>query len=243
MSNRYFSKLLLTTLFLLVGALSLWAQDNTIKGFVYEESTGEPMMFTNVYWKGTTYGGSTNENGYFNINRIPDGHYTLLITSVGYDTISENFSLSKGQTFSRKCYLKETTQQLETVTITADKIEARTETKTSVITVTPKTITKIPSVGGQADFAQYLQVVPGVVFTGDQGGQLYIRGGSPIQNKVILDGMVVYNPFHSIGLFSVFDTDIIRNADVYTGGFGAEYSGRISSVMDLSTRDGKKKRI
>jgi hypothetical protein len=224
-------------------ALAAMAQDNSIKGFVYEEATGEPMMFTNVYLKGTTYGGSTNENGYFNINRIPDGRYTLLITSVGYDTISEVFTLSKGQSISRKYYLKETSQKLETVTITADKIEARTETKTSVITVTPKTITKIPSVGGQADFAQYLQVVPGVIFTGDQGGQLYIRGGSPIQNKVLLDGMVVYNPFHSIGLFSVFDTDIIRNADVYTGGFGAEYSGRISSIMDISTRDGNKKRF
>jgi hypothetical protein len=217
--------------------------DNSIKGFVYEESTGEPMMFTNVYLRGTTFGGATNENGYFNINRIPDGRYTLLITSVGYDTISETFNLSKGQSISRKYYMKETSQKLETVTITADKIEARTETKTSVITVTPKTITKIPSVGGQADFAQYLQVVPGVIFTGDQGGQLYIRGGSPIQNKVLLDGMVVYNPFHSIGLFSVFDTDIIRNADVYTGGFGAEYSGRISSIMDISTRDGNKKRL
>ena len=216
---------------------------HSIKGFVYEESTGEPMMFTNVYLRGTTFGGATNENGYFNINRIPDGRYTLLITSVGYDTISETFNLSKGQSINRKYYMKETSQKLETVTITADKIEARTETKTSVITVTPKTITKIPSVGGQADFAQYLQVVPGVIFTGDQGGQLYIRGGSPIQNKVLLDGMVVYNPFHSIGLFSVFDTDIIRNADVYTGGFGAEYSGRISSIMDISTRDGNKKRL
>jgi hypothetical protein len=219
------------------------AQDNSIKGFVYEESTGEPMMFTNVYLRGTTYGGSTSENGFFNITRIPDGRYTLLITCVGYDTISENISLAKGQVINKKYYLKETSQKLESVTITADKIEARTETKTSVITVTPKTITKIPSIGGQADFAQYLQVVPGVIFTGDQGGQLYIRGGSPIQNKVLLDGMVVYNPFHSIGLFSVFDTDIIRNADVYTGGFGAEYSGRISSIMDISTRDGNKKRI
>ncbi|MCR5659086.1 MAG: TonB-dependent receptor [Bacteroidales bacterium] len=243
MSNRRFSRPLFAVLFLLFTALAAVAQDNSVKGFVYEEATGEPMMFTNVYLKGTTFGGSTDENGYFNINRIPDGHYTLLITSVGYDTISESFSLSKGQTISRKYFLKETSQQLETVTITADKIEARTETKTSVITVTPKTITKIPSVGGQADFAQYLQVVPGVIFTGDQGGQLYIRGGSPIQNKVLLDGMVVYNPFHSIGLFSVFDTDIIRNADVYTGGFGAEYSGRISSIMDISTRDGNKKRI
>jgi len=243
MNIRLLSRLFLTATLFLMTALAAMAQDNSIKGFVYEEATGEPMMFTNVYLKGTTYGGSTNENGYFNINRIPDGRYTLLITSVGYDTISEVFTLSKGQSISRKYYLKETSQKLETVTITADKIEARTETKTSVITVTPKTITKIPSVGGQADFAQYLQVVPGVIFTGDQGGQLYIRGGSPIQNKVLLDGMVVYNPFHSIGLFSVFDTDIIRNADVYTGGFGAEYSGRISSIMDISTRDGNKKRF
>ena len=244
MNNRCFTRLILTSLFLFIISSTVFAQDdNSIKGFVYEESTGEPMMFTNVYLRGTTFGGATNENGYFNINRIPDGRYTLLITSVGYDTISETFNLSKGQSINRKYYMKETSQKLETVTITADKIEARTETKTSVITVTPKTITKIPSVGGQADFAQYLQVVPGVIFTGDQGGQLYIRGGSPIQNKVLLDGMVVYNPFHSIGLFSVFDTDIIRNADVYTGGFGAEYSGRISSIMDISTRDGNKKRL
>ena len=243
MTNHCLKSLILTALFLFIGFVAFAQEDNSIKGFVYEESTGEPMMFTNVYLKGTTFGGSTNENGYFNINRIPDGRYTLLITSVGYDTIRETFNLSKGQSINRKYYMKETSQKLETVTITADKIEARTETKTSVITVTPKTITKIPSIGGQADFAQYLQVVPGVIFTGDQGGQLYIRGGSPIQNKVLLDGMVVYNPFHSIGLFSVFDTDIIRNADVYTGGFGAEYSGRISSIMDISTRDGNKKRI
>ena len=243
MTNHCLKSLILTALFVFTGFMAFGQEDNSIKGFVYEESTGEPMMFTNVYLKGTTFGGSTNENGYFNINRIPDGRYTLLITSVGYDTIRETFNLSKGQSINRKYYMKETSQKLETVTITADKIEARTETKTSVITVTPKTITKIPSIGGQADFAQYLQVVPGVIFTGDQGGQLYIRGGSPIQNKVLLDGMVVYNPFHSIGLFSVFDTDIIRNADVYTGGFGAEYSGRISSIMDISTRDGNKKRI
>ena len=102
---------------------------------------------------------------------------------------------------------------------------------------------QIPTVGGQADLAQYLQVLPGVIFTGDQGGQLYIRGGSPIQNKVLLDGMIVYNPFHSIGLFSVFDTDLMRNADVYTGGFNADFGGRISSVMDITTRDGNKKRL
>ena len=243
MRKSYFPKVLILSFFFLLASASVMAQDNSVKGFVYEEATGEPVMFSNVYLKGTTFGGSTNENGYFAITRIPDGKYTLLVTCVGFDTISEQISLSKGQVINKKYNLKETSLRLETVTITADKIEARTETKTSVITVTPKTITKIPSMGGQADFAQYLQVVPGVIFTGDQGGQLYIRGGSPIQNKVLLDGMVIYNPFHSIGLFSVFDTDIIRNADVFTGGFGAEYSGRISSIMDISTRDGNKKRL
>jgi hypothetical protein len=86
-----------------------------------------------------------------------------------------------------------------------------------------------------------MQVLPGVNSTGDQGGQLYIRGGSMIQNLTLLDGMIVYNPFHSIGLYSIFETDVILNADIYTGGFGAEYGGRLSSVMDITTRDGNKR--
>ena len=229
--------------FLLLFSITAYAQDNNVKGFVYEKATGEPMMFCNVYLKGTTYGASTDINGFFNITKIPDGDYLILVTNLGYDTISEKLSLRNNQVINKKYYLEESSVVLSAVNITADKIEARTETKTSVVNVTPKVITRIPTMGGQADLAQYLQVIPGVIFTGDQGGQLYIRGGSPIQNKVLLDGMVVYNPFHSIGLFSVFDTDIIRNAEIYTGGFGAEYGGRISSVMDITTRDGNKKRL
>ena len=229
--------------FLLLFSITAYTQDNNVKGFVYEKATGEPMMFCNVYLKGTTYGASTDINGFFNITKIPDGDYLILVTNLGYDTISEKLSLRNNQVINKKYYLDESSVVLSAVNITADKIEARTETKTSVVNVTPKVITRIPTMGGQADLAQYLQVIPGVIFTGDQGGQLYIRGGSPIQNKVLLDGMVVYNPFHSIGLFSVFDTDIIRNAEIYTGGFGAEYGGRISSVMDITTRDGNKKRL
>lgn len=230
------------TLFVSLINITVFAQ-NDVKGFVYEKSTEEPMMFCNVYLKGTTMGASTDINGFFNITKIPDGDYILMVTNLGYDTISEPVSLRNNQVVNKKIYLQESSVMLEAVSITADKIEARTETKTSVVNVTPKVITRIPTMGGQADLAQYLQVLPGVIFTGDQGGQLYIRGGSPIQNKVLLDGMVIYNPFHSIGLFSVFDTDIIRNAEIYTGGFGAEYGGRISSVMDITTRDGNKKHL
>ncbi len=114
---------------------------------------------------------------------------------------------------------------------------------TSVIKITKQDILRVPVTGGIADIAGYFQTVPGVVTTGDQGGQFYVRGGTPIQNKILLDGMTIYNPFHSIGFFSVFETELIRSADIYTGGFSAKYGGRISSVMDITYRDGNTKRF
>lgn len=226
---------------LLITAGTSYSQNGTIRGFVYDEADGEPIIFTNVYLKGTTHGSATDINGYFTISQVPPGEYTLLITYLGYDTLSESITLKPSELITRKYSLKKNSKTLGVVYIRADAQEDTTQTKISVTKITPKEITSLPSFG-TPDLAQYLQVLPGVVFTGDQGGQLYIRGGAPIQNKVLLDGMVVYNPFHSIGLFSVFETEIMRNAEVYTGGFGAEYGGRISSVMDITTRDGNKKK-
>ncbi|MCF8367634.1 MAG: TonB-dependent receptor [Bacteroidales bacterium] len=242
-SKNYPFKPLLFVLSLLLFTLVVSAQTGTIRGFVYEKETGEPVIFTNVYLQGTTHGAATDVNGYFAISQIPPGKYLLTITYLGFDSLQINVLVKADEIISKNLYLEKASYTLEQVQITATRQEATTETRTSVVKITPKQIKQIPSFGGQPDLAQYLQVLPGVVFTGDQGGQLYIRGGSPIQNKVLLDGMIVYNPFHSIGLFSVFDTDILRNADVYTGGFGAEYGGRISSVMDITTRDGNKTRM
>jgi hypothetical protein len=237
-------------LFILGVTLSIigYAQQNsstgTVRGFVYLKETGEPQLFTNVILKGTTIGNATDVNGYFSITKIPPGSYTLMIASgLGYDTLQENFTVKAGEIVNKKLYLVKSNVKLREIEISAEQAEKQTETRVSVNKIDPIVIKKLPTVGGEPDLAQYLQVLPGVIFTGDQGGQLYIRGGSPIQNKVLLDGMVIYNPFHSIGLFSVFDADIIRNADVYSGGFGAEYGGRISSIMDITTRDGNKKRV
>lgn len=238
---KRFTILLLFGLFFPIA--TLFAQEAVVRGFVYEATTGEPVMFSNVYIENSTYGASTDINGYFSITRIHPGNYTLLVTYLGYDTLRVDLTLKAGDVLNKRLTLTESSVSLETVNVTADRMEAISETRTSVVNLTPRTINRLPSVGGQADLAQYLQVLPGVIFTGDQGGQLYIRGGSPIQNKVMLDGMIIYNPFHSIGLFSVFDTDIIRNAEVFTGGFSADYGGRISSVMDITTRDGNKNRI
>jgi hypothetical protein len=236
---KRFILLLLPLLFTLFS----FGQTGTIKGFIYDKTNGEPIIFTNVYLYQTAYGSSTDVNGYFIITKVPAGDYTLMVTFLGYDTLRIPISLEAEGVISEQLYLEPSAIDLETVNISAEYQEARTETKTSVVKITPKDIGQIPTIGGQADLAQYLQVMPGVVFTGDQGGELYIRGGSPIQNKILLDGVTIYKAFHSIGLFSVFETDIIRNADIYTGGFGAEYGGRISSVMDITTRDGNRQRF
>lgn len=229
-------------LLLLTSSALLKAQNANIRGFVYTKDNGEPALFTNVYLKGTTLGAATDINGFFSITKVKEGNYTLVATYLGYDTILEPVSITANQIISKKIYLTKAAVQLVEVVATGEQQAKKENTMVSVNRIDPVEIKKLPSVG-QPDLAQYLQVLPGVTFTGDQGGQLYIRGGSPVQNKVLLDGMIIYNPFHSIGLFSVFDNDIIKNADVYTAGFGAEYGGRTSSVMDITTRDGNKKRL
>jgi len=231
----------LFVLFFILFGLYAFSQDGIIKGFVYEKDNGNPIIFTNVFLEGTQYGAVTDVNGYFSINKIPGGSYNLMVTFLGYDTLRETVTIKSGDMFTKQLYLSKSSIKLDVFEVSSEKQEAKTSVKMSVVKITPKEIQQLPTVGGEADLAQYLQVLPGVIFTGDQGGQLYIRGGSPVQNKVLMDGMIVYNPFHSIGLFSVFETDIIRNADIYTGGFNAEHGGRISSIMDITTRDGNSK--
>lgn len=243
MVNRLSLRGILTVAVIL---LSLFAQAQdygTLRGFVYEKETGEPVMFANVVLRGTTYGASTNIDGFFTIPKVPVGTYEALGLYMGYDTTTISVTIESNKITSEKFYMTESSVQLNVVEVSAERQEMKTEVRTSVSKVTAKEIETMPSIGGEPDLAQYLQVLPGVIFTGDQGGQLYIRGGAPVHNLTLLDGMVIYNPFHSIGFFSVFDTDILRNADVYTGGMPAEFGGRISSVMDVSTRDGNKNRF
>lgn len=239
----YNMRKLLYLLSILLFTSTVFAQTGNIRGFVYEKSSGEPIMFCNVILKGTTIGASTDINGMYNVSKVKAGNYTLMVTYIGYDTSSVNITLKSGKILTQNLEISESSVKLNEVRISAERTEMRTEVKAAVIKITKQDMEMIPTIGGEPDLAQYLQVIPGVVFTGDQGGQLYIRGGSPIQNKVLLDGMTIYSPFHSIGLFSVFDTDIIRNTDVYTGGFNAEYGGRISSIMDIKTIDGNKKKF
>ncbi|MBT6808382.1 MAG: TonB-dependent receptor [Flavobacteriales bacterium] len=237
------NKKIFLTIFSLLFALSIFAQKSTIRGFVTDKNTSEPIMFCNVSIEGTSHGSQTDLNGMYTLSKVPVGDHTIVVTFVGYEKLTKNVSLKQGQILTLKLELKPSTVNLNEIEISAERQEMKTDVKAASIKITNEDLKLVPTIGGEADLAQYMQIVPGVIFTGDQGGQLYIRGGSPVQNKVLMDGMTIYSPFHSIGLFSVFDADIIKTTDVYTGGFSAEYGGRISSIMDIKIKDGNKKRV
>lgn len=224
--------------------LILFSQTETIRGFVYEESSSEPIIFANVSLKGKGIGSVTDDNGYFIFPNIPEGDYIIEVDFIGYKKQIVSISINSGlKPPVQKIYLSKLNFELDVVDLSTEKSENKNLVNSSVIKLTSKSLEKLPSLGGEVDLAQFLQVLPGVIFTGDQGGKLYIRGGAPIHNKVLLDGMTIYNPFHSIGFFSVFDSDIIKKTDVYTGGFPAKFGGRISSIMNIKTRDGNKKKF
>lgn len=218
------------------------AQNGTVRGNVYDKASGEPVSFANVFLENTTLGTTTDLDGFFSLSNIPIGTYNLQVSFTGYTTITSTVEIRSGIISYQRIYLEETAVELQGVDVSAQRTQSKTDVQISTLTVTPSQIRALPSTGGVADIAQYLPVLPGIISSGDQGGQLYIRGGSPVQNRILLDGMTIYNPFHSIGFFSVFETETIKSIDVLTGGFNAEHGGRVSAIVDIKTREGNRKK-
>lgn len=237
------SVLAIFVLFLSCIGIANAQKGGTLRGNVFDKATGEPMIFSTVILKGTSIGTVTDVDGFFSIGNIPAGNYDMIVTSIGFDSSLVNVTIKDGGILSQRVMLSESSIQLGTVELSARRESARSEVSISKVTVTANQIKSLPGTGGQADIAQYLPVLPGIISTGDQGGQIYIRGGSPIQNRILLDGMTIFNPFHSIGFYSVFETETIKTVDVLTAGFDAEYGGRISAIVDLKTREGNRKRM
>ena len=226
-----------------IGVSYIYAQNASLKGTV-KDSNGEPITGATVYLPELKQGTYTNDQGIYSFSKLPEGLISIRFTYLGYDTVNQTVELKNNKTIVLNVNLRESAMELETIEIVDEKLNQMEPNKvtTGLIKISTKEINMVPTLG-TPDLAQYLQVVPGVVFTGDQGGQLYIRGGTPIQNLTYLDGAIIYQPFHSIGLFSVFDTDILRNVNVYSAGFSAEYGGRVSSVIDIETRNGNFNKI
>ena len=236
--------LYLILLLLLIIITQAYAQSNTgnISGYIYDKSNGEAIIGANVYAEGASYGSSTNQSGYYVIPKIPAGSYKIIVDYLGYHQSINEVTIKKGDRKKLDVYLEEDILQTETIVVVADSIptiQKLYNKPISEIHLNAKQIQQIPQVA-EADLMRSLQTLPGIMPVSDFSSELYVRGGTPDQNLYLLDGTDVYNPEHAFGFFSTFNTDAIKQVNVSKGGFGAEYGGRLSSVVDVTNLDGNR---
>ncbi len=242
---RIFFNLLLVSLFLIVNQAH--AQNAALRGFVRNASDGQPMQGVNVILTddGDGFmGAATNRDGFFALSGISPGSYYLAISYIGYASHLDTLDFAPDDLVTYNVAIQLSEDLLDELVVESEREGAGAAGLTGGLqSITPREIALIPSPDISGDLASYLATLPGVVSSGDQGGQLFIRGGEPTQNQVIIDGMTVFQPFHLIGFYSAFPSSILNVTDVYAGGFGPRYGGRLSSVIDISTRNGNKRRV
>jgi len=228
----------------------IYAQDFVIRGFIYDKANGEPMPYEKVKLlksdSSVVAGAQTDLNGFFQIPKLQKEKYIIKVEIAQYEKAVINVEVIPTQKiYDTRFELvkREIVKEFKEIKLSAEQQRKKTDPDVSKIRLDKKGIERIPSYGAESDILNGLAVTPGVVTTGDQGGQLYVRGGTPIQNKILLDGMTIYNPFHSIGFYSIFETELVKNVDINTGGFESKYGGRISSVMDITYRDGNRQKV
>ena len=226
--------------FIFLPALLFAKIDGTINGFVRDEANGESLPYVNVSIKNTQLGAATNDLGYYVINNVPPGEYTLLFSMIGFARVEDTVRVRVGAIVKRNVSLKTNVIEMEGVVKTAERERFEREVEVSTTTLTARQMNSLPMLA-ESDVFRTLRLLPGVVARNDFSSQLYVRGGSPDQNLVLLDGVTVYNPFHLLGLFSMFNTDAIKEIEFMTGGFPAEYGGRLSSVLSITNNEGNSK--
>lgn len=219
----------------------------TVSGFVSDAANGQPLSGANVVVQrldDPSYqrGAATDRDGLYLIPRLPPGRYAMQVSFIGYAPFTDTLSLDAGATRSIHVRLAAQEAAMEELVIESER-QGMADLTAGQQTIQPAEIERIPTPDVGGDLTTYLSTLPSVVTTADRGGQLFIRGGEPSQNLVLLDGMTLYQPFHLLGFYSAFPSEIINHTDLYAGGFGAQYGGRLSSVIDVSARAGNKNTV
>lgn len=241
---KFMARTLILAVILLTAAITLpeaAAQTATLNGFVTDATSGQPLELVNVVLEQNgeiQRGAATDADGLFLIPRITPGEYVLRITFIGYTPYVDTLSLAAGDVRTASVALEPAAIEQDEVVVETERTAGMARVTAGQQTIRPADVELIPSPDISGDLVSYLTTMPGVVSTGDRGGQLFIRGGEPSQNLVMLDNMVLYQPFHVLGFYSMFPADILQRSDVYAGGYGARYGGAISSVIDVSARPG-----
>ncbi len=214
-----------------------------VRGVVTDSTNGEALAFGNVLIQELNIGASTDEHGYFLISSLPANKtYTLIVSYVGYQSKTLKVSVRPNRITELEIQLAPASIMLQTVEKIGKRVIEKNETDIGLQRISVKELESLPK-GVETDVFRSLQYVPGVNFTADVSARYYVRGGDSNQNLILLNGANVYNPFHALGLFSVIDPEMINTMEFYKGGFTSEYGGRLSSVLNLITKDGNRKRL
>ncbi|MGB3617945.1 MAG: TonB-dependent receptor, partial [Catalinimonas sp.] len=230
---------LLLTLLVCGGPLRAQVRRHTVSGYVREAGSGELLIGVNVYLPGQQTGTVTNTYGFYSLTLPEADSVALAFSYVGYRLERRTVALTKDQPLDIS--LSGDVQLDEVVVEATATVPRETErVQMSAVEVPVRQVKQIPALLGEKDVLKVLQLMPGVQSGSEGNSGLYVRGGGPDQNLIILDDAVVYNAYHLFGFFSLFNGDALKSIELTKGGFPARYGGRLSSVLEMNMKDGNK---
>jgi len=235
-----FKKIIMKVLFVLVLLIpvTIFAQKISLSGYMRDAETGETLINGVVYIREADQGVNSNTYGFYSVS-VPPGSYTVIFSYVGYAPIEKKIDLLTNQVFNADMHSSTLMKEVEVTSGRKDENVKNTEMGT--VTLSIERIKLLPVLFGEVDILKTLQLLPGVQSAGDGNAGFYVRGGGPDQNLVLLDDAVVYNTGHLFGFFSIFNSDAVKDVTLIKGGAPANYGGRLSSVVDVSMKDGNMK--
>jgi hypothetical protein len=231
--------LILTFTFL---CFHLQAQEKvTLNGYIKDVQNGEELIGVTVYIPQLKAGTVTNAYGFYSIT-VAKGTYDIQFSFIGYRTISEAMNLTQDE--SKNIQMESEATMIEEVVVKEKAIDANVvDVQMSKNTINMDQIRKLPALFGEVDLIKNVQMLPGVLSAGEGTSAFYVRGGGADQNMILIDEAPIYDPSHLFGLFSVFNADVIKESELYKGGIPARFGGRLSSMLEVRTKDGNNKKF
>ena len=231
----------LTLIFIFSFFNSLSQDRYTISGFIQDFNSGESLIGVSIYESKSFKGTSTNQYGFYSLT-LDKGEYEIVYSFIGYKTITKKITLDKN--IRTNISLKNDAILTKEVIVKGERLDKNVASSNmSQVKLKVESVKELPVILGEVDVLKSAQLLPGIQSGGEGNSGLYVRGGGPDQNLILLDEAVVYNAAHLFGFFSVFNADAIKDMNIIKGGMPAEYGGRLSSVIDITMKDGNNKRF
>ena len=228
------------TLLIVTFISSLFSQ--VINGFVRDDATGEPLSYANVFIKDSNLGVASGVDGYYALTNIPAGEYAGVASIIGYAMITKDFTIKEDENIRIDFRMISEAIEGQMVDVFGEAQKMRQLVEPSRISLDMRTIETAPAFI-EPDLFRTIQMLPGVQTINDYSSALYVRGSTPDQNLIMMDGITIYNPYHLGGIFSTFNTSSIKEADFHAGGFPARYGWRMGAILNVINREGNTEEI